>query len=101
MLAACNTASAPPPSNARIVKIGLIYRLVGEQIGPGQGARNSGEVALRQAHATNPVPGYRLQLDARNAEEPAEGAAQAAQLAADPQVAGVLGAPSPSRSPGV
>jgi branched-chain amino acid transport system substrate-binding protein len=94
LLTACNSVAAPPPSDARTVKIAFIDELVGEVSGPGQGARNSAELAIRQANAANAVPGYHLELVAGHAEKPAEGTALTTKFAADPQLVGLIGASS-------
>jgi branched-chain amino acid transport system substrate-binding protein len=94
LLTACNTVAAPPPSDDRVVKIGFIDELVGEVSGPGQGAKNSADLAIRQANDANAVPGYTLELVAGHAEKPEEGADVTTRFAADPQLVGLIGASS-------
>jgi|tagenome__1003787_1003787.scaffolds.fasta_scaffold20755098_2 branched-chain amino acid transport system substrate-binding protein len=82
----------------KVVKIGLIEALSGRNQAPGQGVRNAVELAIREANQRGAVRGWKLELLAKDAGDPESAAKAAAELAADPEVAGVLGTSSSSVS---
>lgn len=78
--------------SGKVAKIGAIVPLSGDLAAVGAGIRNSVELAIRQANDRNVVPGWRLQIDARDDEAKADvGARQATALASDRAVVGVVG----------
>lgn len=78
--------------NAQVVKIGVIAPLNGGLVEFGRGIRNSVALAVAQANNSGRFPKLVFQLEARDdSSTPAVGLASAQQLAADPQVIGLVG----------
>ncbi|GCE08108.1 branched-chain amino acid ABC transporter substrate-binding protein [Dictyobacter aurantiacus] len=81
-----------------IIKIGLDLPLSGTDASLGQSAENGALLAISQANATNMLPGYKLQLVAKddtNASGVPDGTKSADNVNAltnDAQVAGIIGA---------
>ncbi len=72
--------------------VGLIAPLSGPLANIGLGMRDSADLAVRQANEHCAVPGYRLELQARDDRaDPSTGAAAARELATYPDVIGVVG----------
>ena len=89
--AASGGSKAPAANSDHILKIGFITTLQDSDLETGVGARNSLELAVREANARHALGDWRLVVDARNDKaDPAEGAKVAAQLAADPSVVAVV-----------
>jgi branched-chain amino acid transport system substrate-binding protein len=91
-LASCGLSEPGQPSGGpRVLKIGFITTLQDTDLETGVGARNSLELAVRQANAAHVLGDWRLVVDARNDKaDPAVGAQVASALAADPAVVGVV-----------
>jgi branched-chain amino acid transport system substrate-binding protein len=91
-LASCGLSEPGQPSGGpRVLKIGFITTLQDTDLETGVGARNSLELAVRQANAAHLLGDWRLVVDARNDKaDPAVGAQVAGALAADPAVVGVV-----------
>lgn len=76
----------------KTVKIGLIAPLSGDLSAVGLGMKNSLDLAINQANAAGKIKGWKIQMDAQS-DDAMPGPAQnaATQLAADDEVAGVVG----------
>jgi branched-chain amino acid transport system substrate-binding protein len=86
-------------TDSKIAKIGVIAPLSGDLAALGLGIQHSVELAVKQANDGNKIPGWKLEVDAKDDEgktEPAKNAATA--LAADKDVAGVVGTLNSSTS---
>jgi branched-chain amino acid transport system substrate-binding protein len=86
-------------TDTKIAKIGVIAPLSGDLAALGLGIQHSVELAVKQANDGNKIPGWKLEVDAKDDEgktEPAKNAATA--LAADKDVAGVVGTLNSSTS---
>ena len=97
LMAGC-TGSDGEAGGGKVVKVGLIEALSGRNQEPGQGVRNAVELAIREANQRGSVRGWKLELLAKDAGDPESAAKAAAELAADPEVVGVLGTSSSSVS---
>jgi branched-chain amino acid transport system substrate-binding protein len=90
--AGCSGGDDSEGARSTTVKIGFIGPLTGGLAELGIGMRNSIELAVRQANERNAVDGHTLVFvpvdDAADAER---GRKDAERLAADPQVAGIIG----------
>jgi branched-chain amino acid transport system substrate-binding protein len=76
----------------KIAKIGVVAPLSGGLSALGLGIRNSVDLAIRQANENNEIPGWTLQLDAKDDEAKNDvGQTAATSLASDPEVIGVVG----------
>jgi len=74
----------------KVVKIGFIDPLTGPNAAIGIGAKNSAELAVRQANASGEFP-YEIKLVAEDdASDPATGVAAALKLCSDPEVVAVI-----------
>jgi branched-chain amino acid transport system substrate-binding protein len=72
--------------------VGLIAPLSGDLANIGLGMKNSADLAVRQANDRCAVQGYRLELQSRDDKgNPAAGSAAAKDLAANPDLIGVVG----------
>jgi branched-chain amino acid transport system substrate-binding protein len=72
--------------------VGLIAPLSGPLANIGLGMRDSADLAVRQANERCAVPGYRIELQSRDDKgDPPTGAAAAKDLAANPDLIGVVG----------
>ena len=86
-----NTGSSTG-SQDKIVKIGVIVPLTGDNASPGLGIKNSVELAIKQANEKKAVPGYTIELAAQDDQAtPDVGKNAATSLAGDDQVIGVVG----------
>jgi branched-chain amino acid transport system substrate-binding protein len=95
-LSACSSGSSGAPGDCDTdrgtLAVGLIAPLSGPLANIGLGMRNSADLAVRQANERCAVPGYRLELQARDDRaDPPTGAAAARELAANPSLIGVVG----------
>ena len=89
-LSACG-GGEPKVTSDHVSKIGFVTTLQDSDLETGVGARNSLELAVREANARHVLGDWRLEVVARNDKaDPAEGAKIAAQLAADPAVVAVV-----------
>jgi branched-chain amino acid transport system substrate-binding protein len=89
-LSACGGGD-PEATSDHVIKIGFVTTLQDSDLETGVGARNSLELAVREANARHALGDWRLEVVARNDKaDPAEGAKIAAQLAADPAVVAVV-----------
>jgi branched-chain amino acid transport system substrate-binding protein len=95
-LAACSSgasgAAGDCDTDRGTLAVGLIAPLSGPLANIGLGMRDSADLAVRQANERCAVPGYRLELQARDDRaDPPTGAAAARELAANPDLIGVVG----------
>ncbi len=94
-LAACSSGTGAPgdcDTDRGTLAVGLIAPLSGPLANIGLGMRDSADLAVRQANARCAVPGYRLELQARDDRaDPPTGAAAARDLATNPNLIGVVG----------
>jgi branched-chain amino acid transport system substrate-binding protein len=91
VLAGCGTRTQTRDGE-QTVHIGFIGPLTGPQADFGRGARNAVELAIRQANTAGSVHGWKVELVAKDDKaDPDTGRKVAAQLAADPLLAGVVG----------
>lgn len=85
-------ASGGEGGSTKTVKIGVIAPLSGDLAALGLGIKNSVDLAVKKANQSNAVPGVKFEVVAKDDEgktDPAKNAAT--QLAADPDVIGVVG----------
>jgi branched-chain amino acid transport system substrate-binding protein len=76
----------------KTAKIGVIAPLSGDLSALGLGIQHSVELAVKQANDTNAIPGWKLEVDAKDDEAKADvGKNAATSLAADADVVGVVG----------
>lgn len=92
-LAACVFTLVGCGKGERIVKIGFVAPLTGDQAPQGEDMLNGAELALNQANAKGPIlPGFELKMfaldDQRN---PTQAVSAAKKLVADPDVVAVVG----------
>ncbi len=79
-------------TESHVAKIGVIVPLDGGLTQFGQGIRNSVQLAVDEANAREPVPGWTFKVEALDdSSDPAKGEAAARTLAADKSVIGVVG----------
>lgn len=94
-LTACGTrasSSTGDPSAKKIVKIGVIAPLSGNLSSMGTGIQNSVDLAIKQANASNAIPGWTIQIDAQDDQaSPDVGKNAATKLAGDKDVVGIVG----------
>ena len=93
-LSACGSRSdtSTGTSGKKIVKIGIMAPLSGDLSALGLGIQHSVELAVKQANANNAIPGWTLQVVAKDDEaKPDVGKNAATAFAGDAQVAGVVG----------
>lgn len=78
--------------STKTVKIGVIAPLSGDLSALGKGIQHSVELAVKEANASNAVPGWKLEVEPVDDEAKADvGKNAATKLAADDQVVGVVG----------
>lgn len=76
----------------KTAKIGVIAPLSGDLSALGLGIQHSVELAVKQANESNAIPGWKLEVDAKDDEaKPDTGKNAATALASDPNVIGVVG----------
>lgn len=76
----------------KVAKIGVVAPLSGGLSALGLGIKNSVDLAIRQANESNEIPGWTLELDAKDDEAKNDvGQTAATSLAADPEIVGVVG----------
>ncbi len=95
-LAGCSTGSGGTNGDCDTgqgtLAVGLIAPLSGPLANIGLGMENSADLAVRQANERCAIPGYRLELQSRDDKgDPPTGAAAARDLAANPDLIGVVG----------
>jgi branched-chain amino acid transport system substrate-binding protein len=97
-LSACGTrgggdsGSDSGDSSKKVAKIGVIAPLSGDLAALGKGIQHSVELAVKQANDSNAIPGWTLQVDAKDDEaKPDVGKNAATALASDKDVVGVVG----------
>jgi branched-chain amino acid transport system substrate-binding protein len=98
-LSACGSRGEDPDTGAtggdgakKTVKIGVIAPLSGDLSALGKGIQHSVELAVQQANEANAIPGWEIQVEAVDDEAKADvGKNGATKLAADDEVAGVVG----------
>ncbi len=94
-LAACGSRSETTPgaaSDKKIAKIGVMAPLSGDLSALGLGIQHSVELAVKQANASNAIPGWTLQVEAKDDEaKPDIGKNAATAFAGESDIAGVVG----------
>ena len=94
-LAACGSRSDTPAGSStdkKIVKIGVMAPLSGDLSALGLGIQHSVELAVKQANASNTIPGWTIEVLAKDDEaKPDVGKNAATAFAADANVGGVVG----------
>ncbi|MFC0625199.1 branched-chain amino acid ABC transporter substrate-binding protein [Kribbella deserti] len=76
----------------KVAKIGMIVPLSGDLAALGLGMRNSAELAIKQANESNAIPGWKLELDAKDDEAKGDvGANAATSVAGDKETVAVIG----------
>ncbi|NMM23022.1 MAG: branched-chain amino acid ABC transporter substrate-binding protein [Phycicoccus sp.] len=94
-LSACGSRSdsgTGTTSGNKIAIIGVMAPLSGDLSALGLGIQHSVELAVKQANANNAIPGWTLQVEAKDDEaKPDVGKNAATAFAAEPNVAGVVG----------
>jgi branched-chain amino acid transport system substrate-binding protein len=79
-------------SSTKTAKIGVIAPLSGNLSALGLGIQHSVELAVKQANDTNAIPGWKLEVDAKDDEaKPDVGKNAATSLSSDKDVIGVVG----------
>jgi branched-chain amino acid transport system substrate-binding protein len=79
-------------NSTKTAKIGVIAPLSGDLSALGLGIQHSVELAVKQANDSNAIPGWKLEVDAKDDEaKPDVGKNAATSLASDPDVIGVVG----------
>ncbi|MCE1174319.1 MAG: branched-chain amino acid ABC transporter substrate-binding protein [Propionibacteriales bacterium] len=79
-------------SATKVAKIGVIAPMSGGLSAMGLGMKNSVDLAIKQANASNAIPGWKLELAAEDDQAtPDVGKNAATKLASDDQVVGVVG----------
>ncbi len=79
-------------STTKVAKIGVIAPMSGGLSAMGLGMKNSVDLAIKQANASNAIPGWTLELAAEDDQAtPDVGKNAATKLASDDQVVGVVG----------
>ncbi len=94
-LSACGSRGETETASSgdkKIAKIGIMAPLSGDLSALGLGIQHSVELAVKQANANNAIPGWTLEVVAKDDEaKPEVGKNAATAFAADPAVAGVVG----------
>ena len=97
-LAGCGTRGGDSGSTAggdsgnKVAKIGVIAPLSGDLAALGKGIEHSVDLAIKQANEKKTIPGWTLELDAKDDEaKPDVGKNAATALAGDKDVVGVVG----------
>jgi len=79
-------------STGKVAKIGVIAPLSGDLSAMGLGIKNSVDLAIKQANASNAIPGWTLELAAEDDQAtPDVGKNAATKLASDSAVVGIVG----------
>jgi branched-chain amino acid transport system substrate-binding protein len=91
-LVAAGALPARAAASAHTVTIGVIAPVDGGLTSFGQGIRNSVQLAVKQANASKQILGWTIKVRVLDdSSDPDKGAAAARKLAADPNVAAVVG----------
>jgi branched-chain amino acid transport system substrate-binding protein len=95
-LTACGSRSSNDNSGSssttKTAKIGVIAPLSGDLSALGLGIQHSVELAVKQANDSNAIPGWKLEVDAKDDEaKPESGKNAATSLSSDKDVIGVVG----------
>jgi branched-chain amino acid transport system substrate-binding protein len=97
-VSACGSRSESPSGGGgsaaadKTVKIGVIVPLTGDNSLPGLGIKNGVDLAIKEANQKKTIPGWTIQIDAQDDQAtPDVGKNAATQLAADDEVAAVVG----------
>lgn len=94
-LSACgsrNTSTTSATSGNKTAVIGVMAPLSGDLSALGLGIQDSVELAVKQANASNAIPGWTLQVEAKDDQgQPDVGKNAATAFAGEPNVAGVVG----------
>ena len=94
-LSACGSrgeANTASKSDKKIAKIGVMAPLSGDLSALGLGIQHSVELAVKQANESNAIPGWTLQVEAKDDEaKPDVGKNAATAFAGEADVAGVVG----------
>jgi branched-chain amino acid transport system substrate-binding protein len=94
-LTACGSRSSNDNgggSSTKTAKIGVIAPLSGDLSALGLGIQHSVELAVKQANDSNAIPGWKLEVDAKDDEaKPDVGKNAATALSSDKDVIGVVG----------
>jgi branched-chain amino acid transport system substrate-binding protein len=86
------TSTKTSPRPAHVLKIGVIAPLDAGLTSFGRGIRNSVQLAVDGANARHPIPGWSLEVAAKDdSSDPVTGARSATSLAMDDAVVGVVG----------
>lgn len=86
------TGGGTGAGTTKVAKIGVIAPLTGDLSALGLGIRNSVDLAVKQANATNAIPGWTLELAPEDDQaQPDAGRNAATKLAGDTAVIGVVG----------
>lgn len=89
---ATTTAGANAEARPNVVKIGVIAPLDGGLTEFGDGIANSVQLAVDEANASGALPGWTIEVVAvDDSSDPQKGVEAAEELAADPEVIGVVG----------
>jgi branched-chain amino acid transport system substrate-binding protein len=87
-----NNGGGGSGSSTKTAKIGVIAPLSGDLSALGLGIQHSVELAVKQANDSNAIPGWKLEVDAKDDEaKPDVGKNAATSLSSDPNVIGVVG----------
>jgi len=79
-------------TGTKVAKIGVIAPLSGDLSAMGLGIKNSVDLAIKQANASNAIPGWKLELAAEDDQAtPDVGKNAATKLASDDAVVGIVG----------
>ena len=94
-LSACGSRNSPSTSansGNKTAIIGIMAPLSGDLSALGLGIQHSVELAVKQANASNAIPGWTLKVEAKDDEaKPDVGKNAATAFASEPNVAGVVG----------
>ena len=81
-----------PAARRKTAKIGVIAPLTGDLSALGLGIQHSVELAVKQANDSNTIPGWKLEVDAKDDEAKTDpGKNAATELSSDKDVIGVVG----------
>jgi branched-chain amino acid transport system substrate-binding protein len=87
-----NDTSGGSSGSTKTAKIGVIAPLSGDLSALGLGIQHSVELAVKQANDSNAIPGWKLEVAAKDDEaKPDVGKNAATSLSSDPNVVGVVG----------
>jgi branched-chain amino acid transport system substrate-binding protein len=87
-----NNGGGGSGSSTKTAKIGVIAPLSGDLSALGLGIQHSVELAVKQANDSNAIPGWKLEVAAKDDEgKPDPGKNAATSLSSDPNVIGVVG----------